>query len=97
MHCEQAWQKVKDKDRNLFNPIQGGSYAVFDQRPLSQDIMIYCVQDVTLMPHLRQVYRAKLCDGWWRKIEAEMEVRIRLSLSVGYNGKGRHMAEGPRG
>ena len=93
----QAWQKVKDKGRDLFDPGRGGSYAVFDQRPLSQEVMEYCVQDVTLMPHLREVYRSKLCDAWWRKIEEETAARIRLSQSASYNGKGRHMAEGPRG
>ncbi|KAK5107068.1 hypothetical protein LTR62_001886 [Meristemomyces frigidus] len=32
------WQAVKDQGKRLFDPQQGGSYAVFDQRPLSQDV-----------------------------------------------------------
>ena len=76
--------------------MRGGSYAVFDQRPLSQEVMDYCIQDVTLMPHMRQVYRSKLCDAWWQRIDEETEARIRLSQSANYNGQGRHMAEGPK-
>lgn len=90
------WKKVKDQGRKLFDPKRGGTFAVFDQRPLSADLIEYCVQDVALMPRLRQIYRSRLCDAWWEKIEAETKARIQLSQSPAYNGKGRHMAEGPR-
>lgn len=90
------WRRVKEKGRNLFVPFRGGSYAVFDQRPLSSEVEEYCTQDVTLMPHLCEIYRDKLCDAWWRKIVTETEERIRLSQSPTFNGKGRHIAEAPR-
>ena len=32
----QAWQRVKNKGRDLSDPARGGIYAVFDQRPLSR-------------------------------------------------------------
>ncbi|KAK0932881.1 hypothetical protein LTR29_015551 [Friedmanniomyces endolithicus] len=35
----QRWQVVKDNGKHLFDPQRGGSYAVFDQRPLSKDIL----------------------------------------------------------
>lgn len=89
------WEAAKDSGRRLFAPECGGSYAVFDARPLSEAIVKYCVQDVLFMPGLRDVYCAKLCDAWWAKIEAETAARIQLSQSAGYNGKGRHMALGP--
>jgi hypothetical protein len=53
------------------------------------------VQDVIHMPALRELYRAKLCDAWWRKIETETAARIRLSQTRNFNGQGRHMAEAP--
>ncbi|TKA51202.1 hypothetical protein B0A55_12756 [Friedmanniomyces simplex] len=56
------WQVVKDNGKHLFDPQQGGSYGVFDQRPLSKDIKEYCIQDVTFMPHLRDIYRRKLLE-----------------------------------
>ncbi|KAK0932872.1 hypothetical protein LTR29_015542 [Friedmanniomyces endolithicus] len=89
------WQVVKDNGKHLFDPQRGGPYAVFDQRPLSKDIVEYCTQDVTFMPHLRDVYRRKLCDTWWSKIEAETNGRIQLSQSPTFRGKGQHMAQAP--
>jgi exonuclease 3'-5' domain-containing protein 1 len=91
------WQMVKDQGRKLFDPAHGGSYAVFDQRPLSDEIEDYCCQDVAFMPHLCENYREKLCDAWWRRIVTETNARISLSQGSTYNGKGRHMAEAPRG
>lgn len=90
------WQDVKKRGQSLFNPAQGGDFAVFDQRPLSPDLREYCVQDVCLMPGLRQLYREKLCDAWWEKIVDETQKRITLSQSASFNGQGRDMAEGPR-
>jgi len=89
------WRNVKDHSRRLFDPARGGSYAVLAQRPMSAEVRDYCIQDVALMPNLGDVYRAKLCDAWWRKIDDETRACIRLSQSPGYNGKGRHMALGP--
>ena len=91
------WQRVKEKGHELFAPSRGGSYAVFDQRPLSSEMEDYCTQDVAFMPHLCKIYREKLCDAWWRKVTTETNARIALSQSPTFNGKGRHMAEGPRG
>ncbi|KAK5701104.1 hypothetical protein LTR17_022901 [Elasticomyces elasticus] len=90
------WQVVKDNGKHLFDPQRGGSYAVFDERPLSKDIKEYCTQDVTFMPHLRDLYRMKLCDAWWRKIETETDARIQLSQSPTFRGKGQHMAQAER-
>lgn len=89
--------RVKALGRQLFSPEFGGSYAVFDQRPLSKDMLSYCCQDVALMPALYNTYSGKLCDEWWSRIKAETESRIQASQSEQYNGKGRHMAIAPRG
>lgn len=75
------WQSVKDNGKHLFDPQLGGSYAVFDQRPVSKDIKGYCVRDVTFMPHLHDMYRRKLCDAWRRKTDKEANGRIRPSQS----------------
>ncbi|KAK3614468.1 hypothetical protein LTR56_026753 [Elasticomyces elasticus] len=76
---KRTWRAVKDKGKSLFDPHQGGTYAVFDRRPLSSEVMEYCTQDVTLMPHLRDIYRGKLCGAWWKRIEAETNAHILLS------------------
>lgn len=70
---------------------------MFDERPLSSEIQKYCVQDVIHIPALRELYRAKLCDVWWRKIEVEKAARIALSQGKFVNGQGMHMAKAPAG
>lgn len=86
---------MKERGKHLFDPLRGGTYAVFDHRPLSDEVREYCTQDVTLMPHLREKYREKLCNAWWKRIEAETNARIRLSQSPTFAGKGQHMAQAP--
>ncbi|PNS14386.1 hypothetical protein CAC42_6899 [Sphaceloma murrayae] len=92
---KKRWHAVKENGKAMFDPARGGGYAVFDQRPLPEDMMSYCVQDVVFMPQLRRTYRQKLCDAWWKKIERETEARVELSRSPSFQGKGRHMACGP--
>lgn len=91
---KRRWKNTKDQGCRLFDPALGGSYAVFDQRPLSSEIQSYCVQDVVHMPPLHRLYLGKLCDAWWRKIEKETSERIKLSQSQGYVGRGPHKALG---
>lgn len=49
---QRAWKKTKDAGVQLFSPQKGGSYAVFDVRPLPAELEAYCAQDVTFMPAL---------------------------------------------
>ena len=92
---QRTWKAVKERGRDLFAPERGGSYAVFDTRPLSDDMKKYCVQDVSLMPVLRELYSGRLNPTWWVRIREETNARIILSQSSSFNGKGRHMAMGP--
>ncbi|EFQ30361.1 3'-5' exonuclease [Colletotrichum graminicola] len=89
------WIKVKDSGRKLFDPSSGGSYAVFDKRPLPTEILLYCIQDVQYLPQLLLVYNQKLSPDWRHRVSRESQQRIKLSQSAGYNGKGRHMALPP--
>lgn len=92
-----AWMRAKDKGKALFAPERGGTYEVFNQRPLREDIIQYCVQDVQLLPILWKRYQSKMTPRWSDKVRLETQVRIRSSQSVSYNGKGRHMAMAPAG
>lgn len=89
------WLEGKDKGRRLFTPELGGSYEVFNSRPLSEEIALYCTQDVKLMPKLWKHYFNKLSPTWARKMEAATKDWIALSHTAGYNGKGKHKALGP--
>lgn len=92
---KQKWAENKEAGRKLFAPERGGSYEVFNVRPLPEDIKEYCMQDVKFLPRLWQNYNAKLSPAWRGKVEVETRARIRLSQSATFNGKGRHMALGP--
>lgn len=86
-----GWARVKDKGVELFSPERGGSYAVFEKRPLDPLLLDYCSQDVGLMLVLEaamQRYAPESNDFVFR----ESAARVALSQTSTYNGKGRHMA-----
>lgn len=91
----QAWKATKEKGLDLFAPERGGTYEVFNTRPLSDEIALYCAQDVRYMPKLWVSYSAKLSMALAGKVKAATEGRVRLSQGKSYNGQGRHMALGP--
>ncbi|KAF1365573.1 hypothetical protein EJ07DRAFT_95460, partial [Lizonia empirigonia] len=41
-----SWKLVKKKGELLFKAEHGGSYDVFNRRPIPEDIISYCVNDV---------------------------------------------------
>ncbi|KAL2828328.1 ribonuclease H-like domain-containing protein [Aspergillus pseudoustus] len=91
------WKDIKDNGKRLFAPERGGSYEVFNARPLSEGIIKYCAQDVRILPRLWSVYNGKLGWRWKEKIEAATLDRINVCFQAGYNGVGRHMAQAPSG
>lgn len=56
---------VKDAGTKLFAPERGGSYDVFNERPLQAMVQEYCVRDVVHMPELWKVYEGKM-NSFWR-------------------------------
>ncbi|KAJ0420231.1 ribonuclease H-like domain-containing protein [Aspergillus carlsbadensis] len=90
------WVETKEKGRKLFAPEHGGSLEVFNDRPLSMDVLMYCIEDVRMLPILWKVY-----DGWltplWRKlVDKEVQNRIRYSQSAKFKS-GPHMTLAPAG
>ena len=83
---KKTWEAVKDKGALLFAPEKGGRYEVFDERPLSMEIMNYCVQDVRFLPGLWDVYNKRLGDDrkWIALIEEATLERVRDSQSKDY-------------
>lgn len=90
------WNQVKAAGRKLFAPELGGRYEVFDERPLPQALIDYCVQDILYMPQLLLKYARRMDDHEVSQVHLETIARISLSRSPGFNGKGRHMAVAPR-
>lgn len=92
-----AFRSTKEKGLNLFAPERGGSYKVFNVRPLSNEIMQYCCQDVHYLPRLWSYYKARLTPSWEARVLDATRDRITLSKSPNFIGKGRHMALAPSG
>lgn len=92
-----AWIAAKEKGMKLFLPDKGGRYEVFNDRPLSEEIIQYCVQDVHFLARLWSHYNAKMSAPWALKVQAATEERVSLSQSKHYNGHGKHKAMAPTG
>ena len=97
MSCsqKQSWTSMKESGKRLFDPERGGTYAIFNQRPLTWQIQKYCIQDVLVLPILWNHYSKKLNEIWRGRVSAETRSRITASQSPSYNGKGQHMALAP--
>ncbi|KAL8676593.1 MAG: hypothetical protein Q9186_006909 [Xanthomendoza sp. 1 TL-2023] len=91
----QQWHIVKDKGTKLFDPRRGGSYQVFNIRPLSGDLRAYCAQDVAVMPRLWAVYQGKMTMEWAGKVEVATKERVVVSQSEFFQPDGPSMNYGP--
>ncbi|KAB8346002.1 hypothetical protein FH972_023054 [Carpinus fangiana] len=89
------WNAVKDKGVKLFAPEEGGSYEVFRVRPLHEDIQLYCVQDVTLLPTLYNRYRATLSSDQWAEVLAFSENRAVFARFPDYEPNSRQKVFSP--
>ncbi|KAL8667937.1 MAG: hypothetical protein Q9202_000402 [Teloschistes flavicans] len=91
----QAWKVVKQRGIYRFDPKVGGSYEVFNERPLPADIRAYCVQDVQFMPRLWDFYRLKLDTHGSAMVAQATRDRVTESQSQTFMANGEHMALGP--
>jgi exonuclease 3'-5' domain-containing protein 1 len=89
-----SWQLAKTKGERLFKAEHGGSFEVFNQRPMPDDIISYCVGDVQHLPELR--------DKFWKQtnksrvlIDDETKKRVAESQKPEYQPHGRNRALAP--
>jgi exonuclease 3'-5' domain-containing protein 1 len=95
---KKVWETSKDKGKRLFAPKEGGRYETFNERPLHDDLKIYCVQDVRLLPRLHDIYDTKLrimSGSWARKIKNETKRRLEESMAASYEPNGKDKALAP--
>lgn len=78
----------------LWNPDKGGNYKVFTDRPLSKDIIRYCVSDVLCLPALYDKYNREI-PGWKKLIAEESQKRVAQSQKKDYQPHGREKARSP--
>lgn len=93
----QKWKRCKDKGVHLFAPESGGSYKVFNDRPLREEIREYCIQDVHFLPRLWDHYDGRLSQSWRSKVVKATMDRVNESQSNSYVPHGRHKALAPLG
>ncbi|KAF2827678.1 hypothetical protein CC86DRAFT_349360 [Ophiobolus disseminans] len=79
---------VKEQGTKLFAPEKGGSYEVFNTRPLNPIVQEYCVMDVVLMPQLWKTYHGRMSAFWEVMIKEAGEARVKESQSSGYKPNG---------
>lgn len=84
------WRYLKDRVVRLCDPSHGGTYEVFNERPMFSEIAQYCAQDVALMPLLWKQYASKLNaagQAFWRsKVKSATKQRVEESQKPGYDG-----------
>ncbi|KAF2129967.1 exonuclease [Dothidotthia symphoricarpi CBS 119687] len=91
---QQQSRHVKEQGLNLFSPERGGSYAVFNERPLRAAVRDYCVLDAVHMPGLWRAYSGRMSAFWWVMVREAGAERVRESQGVGYVSHGGHKALG---
>ena len=91
---KQRWIEIEEQGRRLFDPKVGGSYAVFDQRPLSETVQSYCIQDVHL-PRLWRIHSRKISKQIRASVRTTSQARIEESQGLHFSGKGQHIALSP--
>lgn len=94
---EKQWKETKEKGVKLFAPERGGSYEVFNTRPMAEEMIRYCVQDVQLLGKLWEIYDRKITSSWRARVTSETSHRIKFSQGDIYLGEGKHKALAPNG
>lgn len=89
------WEYIKREGKAVFTSADQANKEVWNQRPLPQVIVDYCVQDVTVLPWLWMLYDRGLSDEWREKVEEETVNRVKESQSEDYVGDGEHKTYGP--
>jgi exonuclease 3'-5' domain-containing protein 1 len=92
------WQRVKEVGSRLFRPELGGSYEVFEKRPLDPRILQYAAQDVLLLFQLETTLESRIGRwgvNWIGRVVFASTRRVAESKSTFYDGKGRHRAQAP--
>ena len=86
---------MKERGKALVAAEDGGSYEVFNIRPMLQDIVDYCAQDIVYLPCLWNVYSQKISRKWLTRVQEETVKRILMSQAESYEPHGEHKVLSP--
>ena len=93
--AKEAWKATKQKGLSLFAAEHGGSPEIFNTRPMLQDLIDYCTQDVVYLPVLWHTYSRKISKTWAARVQKATDERILMSQAVSYEPHGKHKALSP--
>jgi len=82
-----SWKLAKEKGGRSFKAEFGGSYKVFEQRPIPTEIISYCVGDVQYLPQLWRRFRSNT-DRWRDLVNKETKKRVEASQKPEYQPHG---------
>ena len=87
------WKLAKEKGERLFKTEHGGSYEVFNLRPIPDEIVSYCAGDVQCLPDLWKRFRWRT-NRWRDLVHEETKKRIEATQKPEYqpHGPGRTLA-----
>jgi exonuclease 3'-5' domain-containing protein 1 len=91
---DKQFSVTKHRGQEMFDPNKGGSYQVFNQRPLSEEIIRYCAEDVQQLPLLWSIYYDKISQRWMEKLRIATAERLRQAKGP-FVDYGPHMALSP--
>ena len=83
-----SWKLVKEKGEQLFKVEHGGSFEVFNRRPIPEEIISYCVGDVQCLPELRDRFWNMQAYRWRDLVNEESKKRIEASQKPEYQPHG---------
>lgn len=89
-----SWKLAKEKGERLFQTRYGGSYQIFNQRPIPNEIVSYCVGDVRCLPGLWERF-SRGPERWQDLVNDETKKRVAASQKPDYKPHGPNRALAP--
>jgi len=77
-------KRINDMGKGLFEPQLGGSYEIFQRRPLNPVILVYAAHDSRYMLVLHEQYVQSLDKHWVERVLRAGDVRAQWCLSREY-------------
>jgi len=90
-----SWKRAKEKGERLFKAEHGGSYDVFNQRPIPEDISAYCAGDVQYLPELWDRFGRQRTQQWRDLVVEESKKRVATSQRLDYQPHSPDKAKAP--
>ncbi|KAI4701172.1 hypothetical protein J4E89_010748 [Alternaria sp. Ai002NY15] len=87
-HHQMTWCRNRTAGEVLFRVEFGGSREAFSKRPLPDDIVVYCVGEVMLLPELRNKLWGTRTQEWRDLVRDETERRVVYTHGADYQPGG---------